>query len=265
MTTTAIYGVGSMGGAILEGLVAGGEGEVLAIESGPDRVAQLRDRFAEEDRVHVVEATDAAQRADIHLILVKPYAVPEVLAAIGPSLRPGAVVVSLALGVSLTDLHAQLPAGTAVIRGMPNTPAGVGQGMTVLSPDESVTDEQIAAVEAVLAPTGGTLVLPESQQDAATALSGSAPAYFFLVVEALVDAGVALGLSRPDARALAGRAALGAGAMLVETGEEPAILRTRVTSPGGSTALALARLEEHGVRHAFADAATACADRSAGR
>lgn len=265
MTTTAIYGVGSMGGAILQGLADGGEGEVLAVESDPERAADLRRRFADEERVEVVGASEAAGRAEVHFLLVKPPAVPGLLGSIGTSLRPDAVVVSLALGVSLSDLREGLPPGTAVIRGMPNTPARVGRGMTVLSPDEGVTSEQVALVEAILVPTGGTLVLPESQQDAATAMSGSAPAYFYLVVEALVDAGVALGLTRPDARALAGRAALGAGAMLVETGEEPAILRTQVTSPGGSTAVALARLEEHGIRHAFADAVTACAERSAGR
>ena len=117
----------------------------------------------------------------------------------------------------------------------------------------------------MLVPTGATLVLPEAQQGAATAMSGSAPAYFYLVVEAMVDAGVAQGLSRSDALALAGQAARGAGAMLVETGAEAALLRAQVTSPGGSTAAALATLEQHGVRHAFADAIRACADRSAGR
>ena len=117
-------------------------------------------------------------------------------------------------------------------------------------------------VRDVLAPTGATLVLPEAQQGAATALSGSAPAYFYLVVEAMVDAGVARGLTRADALALAGQAARGAGAMLVETGEEAALLRAQVTSPGGSTAAALARLEAHGVRHALADAVAACAERA---
>src|SRR5699024_5660152 len=158
-----------------------------------------------------------------------------------------------------------LPAGTAAIRAMPNTPAKVGQGMTVLSPAPDVTRDQLDRVQQVLAATGETLVLPEAQQDAATALSGSAPAYVYLFVEGLVDAGVAQGLTRQQALAMAAQAVRGAGAMLAETGEDPAVLRTHVTSPGGSTALALARLEEHGMRHALAEAVRACADRSAGR
>lgn len=263
--TTAIYGVGSMGGAVLEAL-SGGEGEVLAVgSSSPGRATELRERYADRPGVEVVDAATAAGRADVHLLVVKPYSVAGLLAEISGSLRADSIVVSLALGISLEELASGLPAGTAVIRGMPNTPAKVGRGMTVLSPAAAVTDEQLDRVRALLAPTGETLVLPESQQDTATALSGSAPAYFYLVVEALVDAGVARGLSRDHARRLAGQAALGAGAMLADEGEEPASLRARVTSPGGATAAALARLEAHGLRHALADAVDACADRSAGR
>lgn len=260
--TTAIYGVGSMGGAILEALL-GGEGEVLAVVRSPERAARLREQHG--GRVEVVTAAEAAHRADLHLLVVKPYGVADLLEEIGPSLRPGSVVLSLALGVTLADLAAGLPEGTAAIRGMPNTPARVGRGMTVLSPADTVTEEQLRTAREALAPTGETLVLPESQQDVATALSGSAPAYFYLVVEAMVDAGVARGLTREHARTLASSAALGAGAMLAETGEEPAALRAQVTSPGGSTAAALARLEAHGLRHALADAVDTCADRSAGR
>ena len=261
--TIAIYGVGSMGGAILDGLVSGGDEPVLAVVRRSEQAEQLRAQRGE--RVEVVTALEAAERADVHLIAVKPYGVADLLEVMAPSLRPGSVVVSMALGISLADLAAPLPEGTGVIRGMPNTPARVGQGMTVLSPGAGVTDEQLEQVRDLLTPTGRTLVLPESQQDAATALSGSAPAYVYLVVEAMIDAGVARGLSRADARTLASQAVLGAGSMLAETGEEPALLRAQVTSPGGSTAAALATLEQHGVRHAFADAIRACADRSAGR
>lgn len=262
--TTAIYGVGSMGGAILEALAGAGT-EVLAVEGNPQRAAELRESHAGRETVDVVDAATAAERAEVHLIIVKPYSVAGLLEEIGPSLRPGSIVLSLALGVSLEDLAAGLPEGTAVIRGMPNTPAKVGLGMTVLSPAEAVTDEQLDRVRTLLEPTGQTLVLPESQQGVATALSGSAPAYFYLVVEAMVDAGVAAGLTREQARTLAAGAAHGAGAMLTETGEEPAVLRAQVTSPGGSTAAALARLEAHGVRHALADAVETCTDRSTSR
>lgn len=263
--TTAIYGVGAMGSAILEALAGTDEGEVLAVEGQPERAAQLREQYADRPGVEVVDAVTAAARAEVHLIIVKPYSVADLLEELAPSLRPGSVVVSLALGISLADLAAGLPVGTAVIRGMPNTPARVGLGMTVLSPAEEVTDEQLGQVRELLAPTGETLVLPESQQDSATALSGSAPAYVYLVVEALVDAGVARGLTRADALVMATQTVRGAGEMLAGTGEEPAVLRAQVTSPGGATAAALARLEAHGLRHAFADAVDACAERSAGR
>lgn len=261
--TTAIYGVGSMGGAILDALAGSGASDLLAVVRSPERASRLRERYG--DRVEVVDAAVAAERADVHLLVVKPYSVADLLVTIAPSLRPGSIVLSLALGVSLADLASGLPEGTAVIRGMPNTPAKVGQGMTVLSPADAVTDDQLEQVRSLLASTGETLVLPESQQDAATALSGSAPAYVYLFVEALVDAGVARGLTRGNALTLATQAVRGAGAMLAETGEEPAVLRTHVTSPGGATAAALARLEANGVRHAVADAVDACADRSAGR
>lgn len=263
--TTAIYGVGSMGGAVLDGLVAGGAAQVLAVVRRAEQADQLREQYVDHPGVEIAEPADAAARADVHLVLVKPYGVADLLDAISPSLRPDAIVVSMALGVSLADLAGHLPAGTAVIRAMPNTPARVGQGMTVLSPADDVTDEQVARVRELLAPTGRTIVLPESQQDAATAVSGSAPAYVYLFVEGLVDAGVAQGLTRPQALAMATQAVIGAGAMLAETGEDPALLRTHVTSPGGSTAAALARLEAHGMHHALADAVKACADRSAGR
>lgn len=263
--TTAIYGVGSMGGAVLDGLVAGGDTQVLAVVRRAEQAAQLRERYADHPGVEVVEAAEAAERADVHLLLVKPHGVADLLEVISPSLRPGAVVVSMALGISLADLAARLPTGTAAIRAMPNTPAKVGRGMTVLSPADDVTDEQVTRVRELLAATGETVVLPEAQQDAATAVSGSAPAYVYLFVEGLVDAGVAQGLTRQQALAMATQAVRGAGAMLAETGEDPAVLRTHVTSPGGSTAAALAELEAHGLRHALAEAVRACADRSAGR
>ena len=142
--TTAIYGVGAMGGAILDGLTAGGDGEVLAVVRTPERAAELRERYADRPGVEVVDALAAAARADVHLVVVKPYAVADLLAQVRDSLRPGSVVVSLALGVSLADLAAALPDGVAAVRGMPNTPARVGQGMTVLSPAADVTAEQLA-------------------------------------------------------------------------------------------------------------------------
>lgn len=258
--TIAIYGVGSMGGAILDGLVADGQ-EVLAVVRRPEAAETLSGH----EHVEVVAAEEAAARGDVHVVAVKPSGVAELLARLSPHLRAGSVVVSVALGVDLATLRSAVPDGVAVVRAMPNIPARVGEGMTVLSAGEDVSAGQLGAVHATFAATGRTLTLPESQQDAATALSGSAPAYLFLVVEAMVDAGVALGVPRSPARELAVQALVGAGALLRETGAEPGELRAQVTSPGGSTAAALAALEAHGLRHAFAEAVRACADRSAGR
>lgn len=259
----ALYGVGSMGGAILDGLLAARDEdapEVLVVVRRAEQATELGQRPG----VRAVSAEQAAATADIHLVTVKPYDVEALLESVHDSLRPGSVVVSLALGITLAELQKALPDGVAAVRGMPSTPARVGQGMTVLSSGESVAEDQVAAIQEVLAPTGRTVVVPESQQDIATALSGSAPAYFFLVVEALVDAGVAGGLPRGVASDLAVQAALGAATMLRETGEEAVILRSQVTSPGGSTAAALRELEAGGVREAFARAVEACARRSSG-
>lgn len=252
-----------MGGAILEGLLAGrsaGDPDVLAVVRRTEQAQQLDAR----DGVRAVAPDEAAAQADVHLLVVKPVVVADLLGQVRDSLRPGSVVVSLALGVSLADLDDLLPDEVGAIRGMPNTPAQVGKGMTVLSSGDGVSDEQLGSVREVLAATGKTIVLPEEQQDVATALSGSAPAYFYLVVEALVDAGVAGGLPRATAVELASQAALGAGAMMRESGQEPAALRAAVTSPGGSTAAALRQLEAGGIRETFARAVEECARRSAG-
>lgn len=255
--TTAIYGAGAMGGAILDALLTRGE-EVLVVERDPDVVARLE----QTDGATPVDVAEAGSRADTHVLAVKPYVVADLLDELAPHLQAGAVVVSVALGITLEQLSAAVPDGVAVVRAMPNTPARVGEGMTVLSPGEGCTDEQVAAVEELLSATGRTLRVPEEHQGIATALSGSAPAYVFLVVEAMVDAGVALGMPRPTARDLAVQAVVGAGALLRETGAEPGELRHQVTSPGGSTAAALSTLEAHGLRHAMAEAVRACAERS---
>lgn len=253
-----------MGGAILDGLLAARgpqDLEVLAVVRRPEQAAELDAR----DGVRAVGAQDAAAQADVHLVTVKPYDVLALLDALRDSLRPGSVVVSLALGITLDELRAVLPEGVLAVRGMPSTPARVGQGMTVLSAGDDVDETQLDAVRMLLAPTGRCVVLPESQQDVATALSGSAPAYFYLVVEALVDAGVAGGLPRATATDLAVQAALGASSMMRESDLEPVLLRAQVTSPGGSTAAALRELEAGGLRETFARAVRACTDRSAGR
>jgi len=156
----------------------------------------------------------------------------------------------------------KLAEGVPVVRVMPNTPMLVGQAMSVISPGQHASEEHLATVEEILATVGEVVRVPESQQDAVTALSGSGPAYFFFLVEAMIDAGILLGLPRNVAEKLIIQSAVGAAAMLAQTGEHPVILREAVTSPAGTTIMAIRELERHGVRAALLAAIEAARDRS---
>lgn len=257
----ALLGGGVMGETVLGGLLASGyaPSDVVVAEKRAERAAELTER-------HGVDTTasgaDAVRSAEVVLLVVKPQDVAGVLAEVAEALRPDVLVVSLAAGVTSAAIEAALPARTAVVRVMPNTPARVGQGMAAASPGSSVSDEQLELVKELLGGTGKVLVVPEKQQDAVTAVSGSGPAYLFLVAEAMTDAAVTLGLPRDVARQLVTQTLLGSATLLSETGEHPTLLREQVTSPGGTTAAGLAALEAGGLRTAFADALTAARDRS---
>lgn len=256
---TAIIGAGVMGEAILAGLIGSGRtpGDIMVGERRPDRGAELSQKYG----VKVVPNVEAAA-ADTVLLAVKPQDLGVTLTEIAPSLRAGQVLVSIAAGKTIGWIESQVPAGVAVVRVMPNTPALVGEGMAALSRGSQVSDGQFAEAEALLAGVGRVIEVPEYQQDAVTAVSGSGPAYVFYVVEAMVEAGVHLGLSREAATALVQQTLYGAATMLRETGTHPSVLREQVTSPGGTTAAALRKLDEHGVRAAFMSAMEACRDRS---
>jgi pyrroline-5-carboxylate reductase len=258
--TVAIIGAGVMGETLLAGLVRDGRdaGTITVVEKRPERAAELRDRHG----VTVTGDLAAAAGAETIALVVKPQDMAGVLAGLAPHLTPGQLLVSLAAGITTAAIEEQVPDGVAVARVMPNTPALVGQGMAAVSPGAHCSEEQLATAEELLGATGRVVRVPEHQQDAVTAVSGSGPAYVFLVVEAMVEAGVRLGLPRPTATELAVQTVLGAATMLRETGEHPALLREQVTSPGGTTAAALARLEEHGLRAAFLAALEAARDRS---
>ena len=259
MTQTAVIGAGMMGEALLAGLLRAGRPaeSILVGEKRPPRAAELTEKYG----VRVVDNAEAAA-ADTVLLVVKPQDVPAVLAELAPGLRPGQLLVSLAAGITIAAIEALVPDGVAVVRVMPNTPALVGQGMSALSPGTHCTDEQLAEATDLLSAAGRAVVVPEKQQDAVTAISGSGPAYVFLVAEAMIEAGVHLGLPRATSHELAVQTLLGAATMLSETGDHPALLRENVTSPAGTTAAALGRLEAHGLRAAFLDALAAARDRS---
>lgn len=259
-SVVAVLGTGTMGEAILAGLLRSGRpaSEVLATARRPERAAQLREQYG----VEVVDNATAASRADVLLLCPKPYDMAALLEQIAPSVDAGALVVSAAAGLPSSFYEERLPAGIAVVRAMPNTPSLVGEGMTVLSAGAHATAEHLAAAEALFAPVGRTLVLPEKQQDAASAVSGSGPAYFYFLVEAMTEAGILLGLPRATAFELAAQTAVGAGLMLRDTGEHPTVLRERVMSPGGTTIRAIRTLEDHGVRGAVIAALEAAHERS---
>jgi pyrroline-5-carboxylate reductase len=211
----------------------------------------------------VVGGLPDAGAAGIVVLAVKPDQILGVCRDLAPHLDPATLVVSVAAGVSTAGLEQALPDGTVVVRVMPNTPAFVGAGMSVMSAGRHATDADLDRVEALLASVGEVLRVPESKQDAVTAVSGSGPAYVFYLVEAMIEAGVQLGLTRDVARRLAVQTAYGAGALMAQSGEHPVVLRENVMSPGGTTAAAIRQLEAHGVRGAVYAALDACATRSA--
>lgn len=258
--TFALIGAGAMGEGILAGVIgdAVASDDILVAEPRAARAAELAERYG----VRVVDNVSAAEAADELAIVVKPKDLAGVLAEIAPRLRPGTLVISFVAGVPTRTIEAALPADTPVVRVMPNTPAMYGQGMAGVSGGAHVTDEQLDRVRTLLAGTGRVVVVPESQQDAVTAVSGSGPAYVFLVAEAMIEAGVQLGLARDVATTLTQQTILGAATMLTESEDSATVLREKVTSPGGTTAAALRMLEAHGLRAAFSDALEACHDKS---
>jgi pyrroline-5-carboxylate reductase len=253
-------GAGAMGGSLVRGVLAAGTSaaDVLVVEPQHERARQLEEALG----VGVVGLEQGVRGADVVVVAVKPHDVPATLRAASSSLQPGTVVVSVAAGLTTATLEQHLPEGTPVVRAMPNTPALVGAGVTAMALGRHATDEQGAAAQRVLTAVGRVVRVPESQMDAVTAVSGSGPAYVFLVVEAMVEAGVHAGLPRELAAELVLGTLAGSAAMLVETGEHPAVLRERVTSPGGTTAAALQRLEQRGLRAAFVEAVLANRDRA---
>lgn len=223
-----------------------------------DRIVELHDRYG----VDIASNVEAAKEADVLVLVVKPQDIFGVVDEIAGELKPGALVVSLAAGVTTASLEAHLPVGTSVIRVMPNTPALVDQGMSAISPGTHCKPEHMAMAVRLMGCVGKVVEVPEKQQDAVTAISGSGPAYIFFTVEAMIEAGVGLGLPRRLATELTLQTVYGAATMLQETGEHPVVLRENVTSPAGTTAAALRVLEDHKVRAAFLAALEAARNRS---
>ncbi|MBK1784208.1 pyrroline-5-carboxylate reductase [Prauserella cavernicola] len=260
MSTIAVLGAGKIGEALLSGLLHAGRApeSLLFTERHPERAADLTERYG----IASTEVPEAAKRADVLVVAVKPQDIEPVLDQLAPLVGPGSLVVSLCAGLPTALYESRLAEGTPVVRVMPNTPMLVNEAMSAISPGRHATAEHVRTVEELLSSVGKVLVLPESQQDAVTALSGSGPAYFFYLVEAMIDAGILLGLPRAVAEQLIVQSAVGAAKMLNESAEHPVLLREAVTSPAGTTINGIRELEKHGVRAALLDAIEAARDRS---
>jgi pyrroline-5-carboxylate reductase len=260
MTALVVVGGGRMGTALVGGLLAAGTApaDVTVVEADPERRSAL---VTEWPGVVVADAVApaSASGATGAVVAVKPADGRRACAAVAEAGIPR--LLSVMAGVPLDTLATWAP-GVVVLRAMPNTPALVGAGISALCGTPEAGADDLAWAEKVLAATGTVLRLPESAFDAVTGLSGSGPAYVFLVAEALEEAGVLVGLPRPVSRQLAAHTVAGAGRLLVAPGAEPARLRADVTSPGGTTAAGLRELERGGVRAALVEAVLAAAARS---
>jgi pyrroline-5-carboxylate reductase len=262
MMTTAILGAGVMGGTILAGLVAAGTNPAAlrVAELRPQRQAELTAAYP--GVVVVASTAEAVAGAETVLVAVKPQDVPDLLKEVAPALAPGALIVSVAAGVETATIERHLPDGHPIVRVMPNTPAAVGEGMAALAPGPYAGQEHLDRASQILSAVGQVVVVPEKYLDAVTAISGSGPAYVMFVVEAMIDAGVMLGLPRNTATELVVQTVFGSAKLLRDSGQHPTVLRENVTSPGGTTTAALRELEAHRVKAAFLDAMEAACRRS---
>ena len=253
-------GGGAMAEAILTGLEKSGKDlkNVSVFDPNPRRLAELESLLGISP---VPDTPTGIQTADIVIIAVKPQVLPDVLPEIASVVKSSAVVVSIAAGITLKVLEKALPE-QKVIRVMPNTPLMVGEGMSGLCKGTFVSEEDLAVVEEIFSASGKTLIVKENLIDALSGISGCGPAFMYLFIEALMDAGVLNGLTRKEACLLAAQTMLGSARMVLETGEEPAKLKGQVTSPGGTTIAGIKELEKAALRGAVMDAVTATIQRS---
>ncbi|GAA3655122.1 pyrroline-5-carboxylate reductase [Microbacterium marinilacus] len=268
LPSLAFLGAGSMGGAILRGVVASGipvDGGIVATNRTAEKAAEL----AELEGVRSIALADepdgnarAAADARVLLVGVKPAMVPDLLREIAPHVRPDAIVVSLAAGVTLGTFASVLGDDVVALRSMPNTPSLVGKGVTGLAAGPAASAEDVATVRALFETVGTVIEVPEEQIDALSTVSGSGPAYVFLLIEELTRAAVGLGFDEADARRMSEGTFIGATALLEASGEDPAELRRRVTSPKGTTERAIGVLQDAGLDGVFREATAAALARA---
>jgi pyrroline-5-carboxylate reductase len=244
----AVLGAGKMGGILLQAFLRSGLFPANQISA---TVAHDLRAQALSEKLGLTITTDnrlAAIDADIVLLAVKPTQLIELVRDITPTLKPGALLISIAASVKTSAIEAAVGGSRAVIRAMPNTPAMLGAGITALCRGRFTTDEQLALAEKIFTTVGRTVVVDEKHMDAVTGLSGSGPAFLYIILESLAEAGVNVGLPRDIATQLAAQTAYGAAKMVLETGSHPALLKDEVTTPAGCTVDGILELEEGGLR-----------------
>ena len=260
--TIAFLGAGNMAEALVKGLLGAGvaaPNEILCTDRRGERGPELTRRYG----VRFTQSNVAAvKEAGIIVLSVKPQVMDKVLDEIGPLLDNSKLVISIAAGVPLAAIERKVGHGVRIIRTMPNTPALVGAGATALSPGEHATEADLAQAKALFDAIGKSVIVDETLLDAVTGLSGSGPAYIFLIIEALADGGVKAGLARQQAMDLAAQTVYGSAKLLIETGEHPGRLKDQVTSPGGTAIAGLHTLEAGGLRTTLMNAVESATNRS---
>jgi pyrroline-5-carboxylate reductase len=259
MARLAILGAGKIGESLLSGLLSSGWNDVVVTGRREERVAELRERFGVEATLSNAEAVAGAA---IVVIAVKPQDFATLLGEIAPSVSPEQTVLSVAAAIPTAQIESRLADGVPVVRAMPNAPSTVHEGIAGLAAGAHAGDEHLQLAEDVLLHLGRVVRLPESAMDAVTAVSGSGPAYFALLSEAMIEAGILLGLSREVSTQLVIQTMFGTAKLLRDEKMHPVDLREAVTSPGGTTIRAIRVLEQEGVRAAFLNAIQAAMERS---
>jgi pyrroline-5-carboxylate reductase len=254
-------GAGNMGEALVKGLIASKAAkpsQILVSARRPERVQELVRLYG----VRGASNAEVARESDVLVLAVKPQILDQVLRGIAPELQRDRLVISVAAGVPIAAIERRLHPPMRIVRAMPNTPATVGAGATAIALGEHATEADLAAAKTIFDSVGLTVVLDENQLDAVTGLSGSGPAYMFLIIEALADAGVKVGLARRSALQLAAQTVLGSAKLLIESGQHPGLLKDGVTSPGGTAIAGLHTLEAGGLRNVLMNAVEAATRRS---
>ncbi len=253
----AVIGVGNMGGSLAKAVAKNLTGSSVFIY---DKVFEKERELIKNGCIATAKVGDACRKADIIILAVKPNIIPAVLSEIKEHLSDK-LLISIAAGMK-TETYEEIIPGIRFIRAMPNMAVAVGEGMSTLVAGKHATEEDIEIARTIFEATGEVVVINESLMDIATALAGSSPAYVFMFIEAMSDAGVSEGLSRKTSYKMAAQAVMGSAKLLLESNENPGVLKDKICSPGGTTIEAVLKLEEEGFRNAIIKAVRACTDKS---